>query len=604
MMSIEVKVPDIGDFADVEIIEVLVSEGDHIAIDDTLISLESDKATLEVPSTHNGTIQSLKVKVGDKVSKGSVIALVEATSTDDTQTPSQADSKASEVDSPSTPTATPSTQPSTQSSSTPKNTPSPATTADKDADMSCDVMVLGSGPGGYTAAFRVADLGLNVVMVEKYSSIGGVCLNVGCIPSKALLHAAKVIDEANEMTPYGIHFNKPKVDIDKLLLWKNGIISKLTGGLKTMAGQREVSIVQGVGEFIDPHHLKINTPDGNSKKIHFKNAIIAAGSKAVKLPFLPEDDRIIDSTGALELKKIPKHLLVLGGGIIGLEMATVYRALGAKISIVEMLDGLMAGADKDIVRPYQKRIAKQYENIWLQTKVVAVEASKKGLKVTFEGKNAPAKPMLFDRILSAVGRSPNGRLIKADNAGVNVDERGFIPVDNQMRTNVAHIFAIGDIVGQPMLAHKATHEAKVAAEVIAGEKRFFDARVIPAVAYTDPEVAWVGLTEAEAKQQGRQVGIGKFPWAASGRSLANGRDEGMTKVIFDKSNDRLLGVGIVGTNAGDLIAQAALAIEMDCDASDIASTIHPHPTLSESIAMATEVFEGTITDLYLPKRKK
>ena len=498
MMRIEVKVPDIGDFTDVEIIEVLVNEGDSIEVDQTLISLESDKATLEVPSTQDGVIKELRVQIGDKVSEGHVIAIVEGSSA------STAKSDTADTN----PLATPAPKPAHDETTTPPSA-THAVAADGDVDYSCDVMVLGSGPGGYTAAFRAADLGLKVVMVEKYSAIGGVCLNVGCIPSKALLHAAKVIDEAADMKDHGISFSKPKVDIKQLLSWKSGIISKLTGGLKTMAGQRKVQIVQGVGEFINPNHLQVNTPDGSKQKIYFKNAIIAAGSKPVQLPFLPQDDRIMDSTGALELNGVPQHLLVLGGGIIGLEMATVYRALGAKISIVEMLDGLMAGADKDIVRPYQKRIQKQYENIWLQTKVVAVESTKEGLKVTFEGKNAPQKPMVFDRILSAVGRSPNGQLIGAKNAGVTVDERGFIAVDNQMRTNVPHIFAIGDIVGQPMLAHKATHEAKVAAEVIAGEKSFFDARVIPSVAYTDPEVAWVGLTEAEAKAKGIQIGIGK-----------------------------------------------------------------------------------------------
>ena len=594
MSMIEVKVPDIGDYKEVEVIEVLVSVGDEIAIDDTIISLESDKATLEVPSTHSGVIKELKISVGDKVSEGSLVLLLEANL--ETGGEKVKEEKTQEV----TPTQKTSAE-KNPTPTTPKSTTSQSV-ADDDTDLSCDVMVLGSGPGGYTAAFRAADLGLSVILIEKHDKIGGVCLNVGCIPSKALLHAAKVIDEADEMKAHGISFGKPKIDIDKLRDWKDSIINRLTGGLKDMAKKRKVKIVQGFGKFIDDHHLEV-TADNQSQKIYFKNAIIAAGSTPVKLPFLPDDSRIINSTGALSLKDIPKHLLVLGGGIIGLEMATVYRALGSKITVVEAFDTLMAGADKDVVRPYQKRVANQYENIWLETKVTGVEATKAGLKTTFEGKHAPDKPVLFDAILSAVGRVPNGKNIDAQNAGVEVTDRGFIEVDNQMRTNVPHIFAIGDIVGQPMLAHKATHEAKVAAEVIAGHKSFFDARVIPAVAYTDPEVAWVGMSEAEAKDKGIHYGVGKFPWAASGRSLANGRDEGITKVIFDEQTERVLGVSIVGTNAGDLIAEAALAIEMGCDSRDISATIHAHPTLSESIAMASEIFEGTITDLYMPKKK-
>ncbi len=584
MSLIEIKVPDIGDFKDVEIIEVLVSPGDRIEQETSLITLESDKATMEVPSPAAGVVQELKIKVGDRVSEGSLVLMLD---------PAEG---AAAAPTPRAPEKAPEPPPAAAAPT--------AASYSGSADRSCEVLVLGSGPGGYTAAFRAADLDKKVILVERYATIGGVCLNVGCIPSKALLHAAKVIDDAQHMSEHGLVFQPPKVDIDKLRSWKDGVVSRLTGGLAGMAKQRKVDVVTGVGAFVDPHHLQVTAADGSTETIHFEHAIIAAGSQAVRLPFLPEDDRIVDSTGALELQGVPEHLLVMGGGIIGLEMATVYHALGARITIVEMLDSLMAGADKDLVRPYQKRIAGLYENIWLETRVTAVEAQKKGLKVTFEGKNAPEKPVVFDRILSSVGRSPNGKKIGAENAGVTVDERGFIPVDSQMRTNVPHIFAIGDIVGQPMLAHKATHEGKVAAEVIAGHKRYFDARVIPSVAYTDPEVAWVGVTEAEAKAEGRKIGVGKFPWAASGRSLANGRDEGMTKVIFDEETDRVIGVGIVGTNAGDLIAEGALAIEMGCDAADIGATIHPHPTLSETVAMAAEVFEGTITDLYLPKRKK
>jgi dihydrolipoamide dehydrogenase len=585
MSLTEIKVPDIGDFKDVEIIEILVKPGDRIEQETSLITLESDKATMEVPSPAAGVVQELKVQVGDRVSEGSLVLMLDASG------------------SAAQPIAAPAESEAPKASTSPAPAPQAASYSGG-ADLSCEVLVLGSGPGGYTAAFRAADLEKKVVLVERYSTIGGVCLNVGCIPSKALLHAAKVIDDAKHMSGHGIVFQPPKVDIDKLRSWKDSVVGRLTGGLAGMAKQRKVEVVTGVGEFVDPHHVKVTAADGSTQTVHFEHAIIAAGSQSVKLPFLPEDERIVDSTGALQLKGVPEHLLVIGGGIIGLEMATVYHALGAKITIVEMLDSLMAGADKDIVRPYQKRISGLYKNIWLETRVTSVESQKKGLKVTFEGKHAPDKPVVFDRILSAVGRTPNGKRIGAEKAGVQVDERGFIAVDSQMRTNVAHIFAIGDIVGQPMLAHKATHEGKVAAEVIAGHKRHFDARVIPSVAYTDPEVAWVGVTEAEAKAQGLKIGVGKFPWAASGRSLANGRDEGMTKVIFDEETDRVIGIGIVGTNAGDLIAEGALAIEMGCDAADIGATIHPHPTLSETVAMAAEAFEGTITDLYLPKRKK
>jgi len=464
-----------------------------------------------------------------------------------------------------------------------------------------EVVVLGSGPGGYTAAFRAADLGKKVVLVERYATLGGVCLNVGCIPSKALLHTAKVIDEANFMSQHGVNFGEPKLDMDKIRGWKDSVVKRLTGGLSMLAKQRKVDVVTGVGKFTGANEITVETKEG-LQKIQFENAIIAAGSQPVKLPFLPEDPRIIDSTGALELKDTKGEMLILGGGIIGMEMATVYHALGAKISVVELMDMLMPGADKDIVTPFYKRVSKHF-NIMLKTKVTNVEAKKDGLYVTFEGENAPAKPQRYDRILAAVGRRPNGKLIGAETAGINVDERGFIPVDKQLRTNVPHIFAIGDIVGNPMLAHKASNEARVAAEVIAGKKHFFDPRCIPSVAYTDPEIAWVGLTETEAKEKGVNYGKGVFPWAASGRSLGQGRDEGLTKIIFDEKTHRILGAGIVGPNAGELIAELGLAIEMGCDAEDIALTIHPHPTLSESIPMATEIFEGTITDLYMPKKK-
>ena len=588
-MSIsEVKVPDIGDFQDVEVIEVICKEGQSVAVEDPLITLESDKATMDVPSPLAGRILSIKIKSGDKVSEGNPILELEP-------------SGVSELE------AQKLTQAKDQSSLT-KGSASIDTNISADtsaaADISCEVLVLGSGPGGYTAAFRAADLGRQVVLVERHEQIGGVCLNVGCIPSKTLLHAAKIIVEAEEMDAHGISFGKPSIDLDKLREWKNGIIRQLTGGLKNMAKQRNVTILNGFGEFIDSNHLRVTDKNEKITTINFSNAVIAAGSRPVKLPFLPDDPRIIDSTGSLELASIPKNLLVIGGGIIGLEMATVYHALGSRITIVEMLDGLMAGADRDLVRPFQKRIAKQYDNIWLETRVTEVEALKKGLRVHFEGKNSPDKPQMYDCILSSVGRVPNGLNIGAEKAGVEVDEKGFISTDTQMRTNVSHIFAIGDLVGQPMLAHKASHEAKVAAEAISGMKSFFDARAVPSVAYTDPEVAWTGITEEDAKTQGISYGKGSFPWAASGRSLSIGRSEGMTKVIFEEDSKRVIGLGIVGPNAGDLIAEGTLAIEMGCDANDIGSTIHPHPTLSETVAFAAEAYEGTITDLYIPGKNK
>ena len=588
MSLIDVKVPDIGEFQDVEVIEVICKVGETVAAEDPLISMESDKATMDVPSPVAGEICEIKVKAGDKVSEGSLILKLKT-----------AENKDLESQKPSA------TRRSQDSGMAPKssNLKTTAPYSGK-ADLTCDLLVLGSGPGGYTAAFRAADLGLNVVLVERYKQIGGVCLNVGCIPSKALLHAAKVIVETESMEEHGVSFGKPKINVDKLRAWKDGIVNQLTAGLKSLAKQRKVQIIAGSGEFVDPDHLCVTDAEAKKIIIHFENAIIAAGSQPVRLPFLPEDPRILDSTGALQLREIPDHLLVLGGGIIGLEMAAVYHALGSKITIVEMLDSLMAGADRDMVRPLQKRISKQYENILLETRVTKVEAQKKGLKVHFEGKNAPEKPQIFDCILSSVGRNPNGFLVAAEKAGVEVDEEGFIATDSQMRTNVPHIFAIGDIVGQPMLAHKATHEGKVAAEVISGMKSHFDARAIPSVAYTDPEVAWAGITEEEAKKQDIAYGKGNFPWAASGRSLTLGRSEGMTKVLFEEVTNRVIGIGIVGLNAGDLIAEGVLAIEMGCDAQDMSSTIHPHPTLSETVTFAAEAFEGTITDLYLPKKKK
>ena len=588
MSLIDVKVPDIGEFQDVEVIEVICKVGETVAAEDPLISMESDKATMDVPSPVAGEICEIKVKAGDKVSEGSLILKLRA-----------AENKDLESQKPSA------TRRSQDSGLAPQSS-NLKTTAPYSGkvDLTCDLLVLGAGPGGYTAAFRAADLGLNVVLVERYKQIGGVCLNVGCIPSKALLHAAKVIVETESMGEHGVSFGKPKINVDKLRAWKDGILSQLTAGLKNLAKQRKVQIIAGSGEFVDTDHLCVTDAEAKKIIIHFENAIIAAGSQPVRLPFLPEDPRILDSTGALQLREIPDHLLVLGGGISGQEMAAVYHALGSKITIVEMLDSLMTGADRDMVRPLQKRISKQYENILLETRVTKVDAQKKGLKVHFEGKNAPEKPQIFDCILSSVGRNPNGFLVAAEKAGVVVDEEGFIATDSQMRTNVPHIFAIGDIVGQPMLAHKATHEGKVAAEVISGMKSHFDARAIPSVAYTDPEVAWAGITEEEAKKQNIAYGKGNFPWAASGRSLTLGRSEGMTKVLFEEVTNRIIGIGIVGLNAGDLIAEGVLAIEMGCDAQDMSSTIHPHPTLSETVTFAAEAFEGTITDLYLPKKKK
>ena len=563
MATVEVKVPDIGDFKDVEVIEVLVKPGDTVAKEQSLVSLESDKATMEIPSPSEGKVSQIKVKVGDKVSKGSLILMLEGEAP--VQTP-----KAPEASKPA----------------------SPAPSAG--SDLECDVVVIGAGPGGYSAAFRAADLGMKTVLVERYPVLGGVCLNVGCIPSKALLHTAAIMDGARALASHGISFGEPKVDLAKLRDFKNKVVGKLTGGLASMAKMRKVTVMQGTATFLDKNRVQV---DG--KTLRFNYAIIAAGSQAAKLPFLPDDPRIVDSTGALELKSLPKKMLVIGGGIIGLEMGTVYSTLGARLDVVEMMDGLMLGADRDLVNVWQKFNAPRFDKVMLKTKTAKVEAAKDGLKVSFEG----ADPKTYDMILVSVGRVPNGKKIGADKAGVTVDERGFIKTDSQMRTNVANIFAIGDIAGNPMLAHKAVHEGHVAAEAASGMKSHFDARVVPSVAYTDPEIAWVGLTEDEAKKNGTAVGVAKFPWAASGRAIANGRDEGFTKLIFDAETHRVVGGGIVGAGAGDLISELALAVEMGADATDIGKTIHPHPTTSESVGMAAEVFEGVCTDLP-PQRKK
>ena len=584
---VKVEVPDIGDFKDVDIIEVTVAAGDQIAAEDALITLESDKATIEIPSPQAGTVREVLVKVNDKVSQGDVILTLELPGSEASTT------KAAEVH------AAQAEVPGAEEPAA-KPTPEAQAAATGDSDLHAEVVVLGSGPGGYTAAFRAADLGKQVILIEKYDSIGGVCLNVGCIPSKALLHTAQIISEAEEMSAHGVTFGKPKIDIKKLAAFKNKVIGQLTGGLAGLAKKRKVQIITGVGTFTSPKTIEVNGSDGTTT-ISFDDAIIAAGSKVMRIPGLPYDDeRLMDSTGALELADIPKRLLVIGGGIIGLEMATVYDALGSSVSIVELSPGLIPGCDRDLVRPLEKRVKKRYENIWLNAKVTDIKALKSGLKVSFEGKSVPQTDT-FDRVLLAVGRSPNGRDIGAENAGVVVDERGFIPVDKQQQTNVANIYAIGDIVGQPMLAHKATHEGKTAAEVIAGMKSFFDARTIPSVAYTDPEVAWMGITEEQARADGIEYEKGVFPWAASGRSLSIGRNEGLTKILFDKDNHKIIGAGMVGTNAGELIAEAVLALEMGADVEDIALTVHPHPTLSETFNFAAEVAEGTCTDIYIPK---
>ncbi|MGY6236995.1 dihydrolipoyl dehydrogenase [Burkholderia ambifaria] len=588
MSLIEVKVPDIGDFSGVDVIEVNVKPGDVIEKEQTLITLESDKASMEVPSDVAGTVKEVKVKAGEKVSQGTIIAIVEAAASD--AVPAKAPEAAKPAPAaPAPAAAAPAAAPQAGSYS-------------GAADIECDMLVLGAGPGGYSAAFRSADLGMKTVLVERYSTLGGVCLNVGCIPSKALLHTALVIDEAAALASHGITFGKPEVDLDKLRDFKGGVVKKLTTGLAGMAKARKVEVVTGVGAFVDPYHMEVQGENGK-KVVKFKQAIIAAGSQAVKLPFMPEDPRVVDSTGALELRQLPKRMLVIGGGIIGLEMATVYATLGAEIDVVEMMDGLMMGADRDLVKVWEKYNAKRFGNVMLKTKTVGAEAKEDGIYVKFEGEKAPAEAQRYDLVLVAVGRSPNGKQIGADKAGVAVTDRGFIDVDKQMRTNVPHIFAIGDVVGQPMLAHKAVHEGHVAAEAAHGEKAYFDALQIPSVAYTDPEVAWAGKTEDQCKAEGIKYGKAVFPWAASGRAIANGRDEGFTKLIFDEETHRVIGGGIVGLNAGDLISEVCLAVEMGADAEDIGKTIHPHPTLGESIGMAAELYEGVCTDLP-PQRKK
>ena len=606
--TIEIKVPDIGGNGSVPVIEILVQVGDTVTKEQSLVTLESDKATMEIPTSVAGVIKEIKLKVGDEVSEGSVIAIVE-TAADATAAPEAAPSEAPKQVAPKAEPSKTEAPKAAPSASTAANSSKPTAPAQKaagesgrKADIECKLVVLGSGPGGYTAAFRAADLGVDTVLVERHATLGGVCLNVGCIPSKALLHAAAVIDEAEAVAAHGITFGKPTIEIDKLREFKTKVVGKLTGGLSSMAKQRKVRTVEGVGAFISPNELEVQTKDG-TKLIRFENAIIAAGSQSVKLPSFPwDDERIIDSTGALELKDVPKKLLVVGGGIIGLEMATVYSALGSEVTVVEFMDQLIPGADADLIKPLAQRMSKRLKGIHLKTKVVQAKATKKGIEVTYEGDSVP-ETTLFDRVLVSVGRSPNGGKIGADKAGVSVSERGFITVDQQMRTNVPHIFAIGDLVGQPMLAHKATHEAKVAAEVVAGHKSYFDARVIPSVAYTDPEIAWVGVSEREAKEKGLKVGVGKFPWAASGRAIGNDRTEGFTKLLFDEETHRIVGGGIVGQHAGDLISEVTLAIEMGSEAADIGLTIHPHPTLSESVGMAAEIYDGTITDLYMPKKK-
>jgi dihydrolipoamide dehydrogenase len=619
MASVEVKVPDIGDFNDVPVIDVLVKPGDSVEPEDPLVTLESDKATMDVPSPAAGVVGTISVKIGDKVSEGAVLLTL-----DEAAKGPRSDATPALTQPAAQPAPVPSPAPSTQSSGgdtgvSPKGRPEgeqapkrvsaqagPLSTA----DLECEMLVLGSGPGGYSAAFRAADLGMKTVLVERFATLGGVCLNVGCIPSKALLHTAFAMDEVKAMAAHGIRYGEPAIDLDALRRFKNDVVKKLTSGLAGMAKARKVEVVRGVGRFIDPHRLEA-TPthgpgreaSGETKTIRFEKAIIAAGSEAVKLPFMPDDPRIVDSTGALELPVVPKRMLVVGGGIIGLEMANVYSSLGARIDVVEMLDGVMLGADRDLVKVWQKVNAPRFDRMMLNTKTVAAEARKDGIRVTFEGANAPADEHTYELVLVAVGRRPNGKAIGADRAGVNVSERGYVEVDAQMRTNVAHIFAIGDIAGAPMLAHKAVHEGHVAAEAASGMKSYFDARQIPSVAYTDPEVAWTGITEDECKAKGIAYGKAVFPWAASGRAIANGRDEGFTKLLFDEATHRIIGGGIVGTHAGDLISEIGLAIEMGADAVDIGKTIHPHPTLSESIGMAAEAYEGVCTDLPPPRKK-
>ena len=589
--AVEIKVPDIGDFKDVAVIEVMVKVGETIAVDTGLVMVESDKASMEIPSPHAGVVTEIRVKVNDKISEGAVILVVEAAGV----------AAAALTPASASPPAAPAMAPA-PAAAAPAAPITGAASYGGAADLECELLVLGAGPGGYSAAFRAADLGMKTVLVERYATLGGVCLNVGCIPSKALLHTASVMEEVRHLPDHGIRYGAPEIDIDKLRGFKDGVIRKLTGGLAGMARARKVEVLTGTGGFLDPHHVEVVAADGKKRVVKFARAIIAAGSQAVKLPFMPEDERIVDSTGALLLKSIPKRMLVVGGGIIGLEMATVYSTLGTRIDVVEMLDGLMQGADRDLVKVWEKMNAHRFDNVMLKTKTVGATATKAGIEVRFEGDKAPAGPQVYDLVLVAVGRSPNGKKIGAEKAGVAVNERGFINVDRQMRTNVPHIHAIGDIVGQPMLAHKAVHEAHVAAEAAHGEASFFDARQIPSVAYTDPEVAWAGKTEEECKAAGIRIGKAVFPWAASGRAIANGRDEGFTKLIFEEGTRRVIGGGIVGTHAGDLISEVCLAIEMGCEPADIGKTIHPHPTLGESIGMTAEAFEGHCTDL--PPQKK
>lgn len=584
---VEIKIPDIGDFKDVPVIEILVVPGDVVEKETSLITLETDKASMEVPSPQAGIVKEIKVKVGAKVSQDTPILTLAVAEQQLDPTGSETTTETSDGKTVVAPAAL---IPDTAS---PQSIPR--------GDIHVDVVVLGAGPGGYTAAFRAADLGKKVVLIERYSTLGGVCLNVGCIPSKALLHAAKVITEAKDVEPHGIVFGKPQIDIDKLRSWKESVISKLTKGLKALAKQRKVEVIHGTGKFATPHMIQVETTEGQ-KSVSFDHCIIAAGSSVARIPGFPYDDpRLIDSTGALQLEDVPQHMLIIGGGIIGLEMATVYAALGSKISVVEWMDQLIPGADPDLIKPLYRRVKKRYEAIYLKTKVIHIETSESGLKVTFEGENAP-EPQIYDRILMAVGRRPNGRTIGAENIGIQVNERGFIPVDQQLRTNLPHIYAIGDIVGEPMLAHKATYEGKLAAEIIAGHKAIFDARTIPSVAYTDPEIAWMGLTEKEAIKQGIDYEKASFPWAASGRAISMAREEGLTQLLLARGTRRILGAGMVGINAGELIAETVLALEMGADMEDISLTIHPHPTLSETVLFAAEMAEGTITDLYMPKK--
>jgi len=590
--TFQITVPDIGNFDSVEVIDVIVKVGDIIKKEDSLITVESDKASMDIPSTHEGKVTSINLKVGDKVKQGSNILVIELNESN--EKPQKAESK-KEIP--------PEVKAGIKKESPPEITSQAvAKKSDNVSTHETEVVVLGSGPGGYTAAFRAADLGKKVILIERYGTLGGVCLNVGCIPSKALLHTAKVITEAEETAEHGVSFGKPDIDLEKIRRWKaNDVVGKLTQGLSAMAKQRQVTVIQGVGEFTTSHQIKVTKADGQTETIGFEHCIIAAGSQSTKFPGVKDDPRIMDSTGALELKDIPKRFLIVGGGIIGLEMGTVYDALGSKVSVVELSDGLIQGCDRDLVRPLQKRMEQRFEKIMLNTKVTSIEPKADGIHVGFESEGK-SESQMYDRVLIAIGRRPNGKAIKAEVAGVNVTDQGFIPVNKQMRTNVSHIFAIGDIVGQPMLAHKATHEGKVAAEVIAGHKVEFQALTIPSVAYTDPEVAWAGITELEAKQKNIEIEKASFPWAASGRALSNNRSEGTTKLIFDKETHRLIGAGITGVNAGELIAETVLAIEMGADAHDLGLTIHPHPTLSETVCFAAEVKEGTITDLYIKKR--